>query len=375
MSCRQGVVDLQCSQRSGLCNGESLKRRDAAESSDKTVEISQTCVGSGEERVHCNSLRGICNSFLNSFWCPLIRGVHCLQINVIRLTVFGWPHGEELLFFRRRSWAKAFNDTACEFFLKIEAVVQLAIVLAAPKLSVVRYEQTRERQCIQPNPAEAVIYVAHQIFCLRQLCCSGSSSLHAEAHCPGNVASIRPRVVSRSLITVPVILDGSGLYDFVVDTGAQITTIDVQLSAELHPKALGPTHVVGVGAYSRAAYAQLQLLQAGIYSMKDPLVLVQDLTQTQQIDPRIRGILGENFLAHYDLLIDYAHQILSLDGAKQMQSKVKGERIALTPVPDEGMYLPYTLPLVVSTRLSGISNRRLLMQLDSGIDVPVLFES
>ena len=108
--------------------------------------------------------------------------------------------------------------------------------------------------------------------------------------------------------------------------------------------------------------------------MKDPLVLVQDLTQTQQIDPRIRGILGENFLAHYDLLIDYAHQILSLDGAKQMQSKVKGERIALTPVPDEGMYLPYTLPLVVSTRLSGISNRRLLMQLDSGIDVPVLFE-
>jgi hypothetical protein len=159
-----------------------------------------------------------------------------------------------------------------------------------------------------------------------------------------------------------------------VDTGAQITTIDVELSAELHPKALGPTHVVGVGAYSRAAYAQLQLLQAGIYSMKDPLVLVQDLTQTQQIDPRIRGILGENFLAHYDLLIDYAHQILCLDGAKRMQSKVKGERIALTPVPDEGMYLPYTLPLVVSTRLSGISNRRLLMQLDSGIDVPVLFE-
>ena len=201
------------------------------------------------------------------------------------------------------------------------------------------------------------------------------SSLHAEAHCPGNVASIRPRVVSRALITVPVILDGSGPYDFVVDTGAQITTIDVQLSAELHPKALGPTHVVGVGAYSRAAYAQLQLLQAGIYSMKDPLVLVQDLTQTQQIDPRIRGILGENFLAHYDLLIDYAHQILCLDGAKRMQSKVKGERIALTPVPDEGMYLPYTLPLVVSTRLSGISNRRLLMQLDSGIDVPVLFES
>jgi hypothetical protein len=52
-----------------------------------------------------------------------------------------------------------------------------------------------------------------------------------------------------------------------------------------------------------------------------------------------------------------------------MQSKVKGERIALTPVPDDGTYLPFTLPLVVSTHVSGISDRRLLLQLDSGIDV------
>lgn len=201
------------------------------------------------------------------------------------------------------------------------------------------------------------------------------SAIHAEAHCPGNVASIRWRAVRRWIITVPVMLDGYGPYDFVVDTGAQITTIDVQLAAQLHPKALGPTHVVGVGAYSRAAYAQLQLLQAGTYSMKDPLVLVQDLTQTEQINHKIRGILGENFLARYDLLIDYAHQILCLDDSKQMQSRVKGERVALMPMPGEDNSLPFTLPLVVSTHVSGMSDRRLLLQLDSGIGVPVLFES
>jgi hypothetical protein len=199
-------------------------------------------------------------------------------------------------------------------------------------------------------------------------------ALNAETHCPGNVASIRPRFVGRSLITVPVMLDNTGPYDFVLDTGAQITTIDPQLASELRPKQLGATHVTGVGTYSRAAYAQLELLQAGDYSIKQPLVLIQDIKQIQQIDLRIRGILGENFLAHFDLLIDYEHRIVCLDETKQMQEKVKGERIGLTHVPNADQYLPFTQPLTVAIRLSGISDKPLLLQLDSGIDVPLLFE-
>jgi Aspartyl protease len=156
-----------------------------------------------------------------------------------------------------------------------------------------------------------------------------SSSLWAEPHyCPGNVASIRPRFTGRSLIAVPVMLDSTGPYDFVVDTGAQITTIDPRLAAELHPKPLGATHVTGVGSYSQASYAQLASLQAGTYSIKDPLVLVQDMQQIQQTDPRIRGILGSNFLEHFDLLIDYEHRVLCLDDSREMQQKVMGERMA-----------------------------------------------
>ncbi len=169
-------------------------------------------------------------------------------------------------------------------------------------------------------------------------------------------------------------LDNTGPYDFVVDTGAQITTIDPKLAGELHPKPLGDTHVTGAGTYSRAAYAQLGLLQAGTSSMKQPLVLVQDLSQVQQTDPRIRGILGENFLEHFDLLIDYEHRMVCLDDTKQMQQSVKGARLSLTPPPQPDQYLPFTQPMIVSIRLSGISDRPLLLQLDSGIDIPLLFE-
>jgi predicted aspartyl protease len=201
-----------------------------------------------------------------------------------------------------------------------------------------------------------------------------SRALWAEPHCPRNAASIRPRFTGRSLIAVAVMLDSTGPYDFVVDTGAQITTIDPKLAHELHPKPLGATHVTGVGSYSRAAYAQLASIEAETHSIKDPLVIVQDLSQVQQADPRIRGILGENFLEHFDLLIDYEHRILCLDETKQLQEAMKGERIALTAPRHAEGYKAFMLPMVVAIRVSGIEDRPLLLQLDSGIDVPLLFE-
>jgi hypothetical protein len=135
-------------------------------------------------------------------------------------------------------------------------------------------------------------------------------------------------------------------------------------------KAPGATHVTGVGSYSQAPYVQLQMLKVGSYSMSDSLVLVQDVMQMRQIAPRIRGILGDNFLEHCDVLVDYQHRILCLDDTEQMQQTMKGERVALTPVPHADAYLPFTLPLAISTRVSGLADRRLLLQLDSGIDVP-----
>ena len=201
------------------------------------------------------------------------------------------------------------------------------------------------------------------------------SGLYAEPHCPGNVASIRPRFVGRSLMILPVMLNSTGPYDFMVDTGARLTTIDPSLASELHLARLGPTHVTGVGTYMNAEYGELETLQVGTYSIKQPLILIQDLRWVQQNDRHIRGILGENFLEHYDLLIDYEHRILCLDNTGQMQQKVKGARIALVPPPYAERYLPFTQPLIVPARVPGIADQPLLFVLDSGAGVPVLFKA
>jgi hypothetical protein len=44
-----------------------------------------------------------------------------------------------------------------------------------------------------------------------------------------------------------VMLNNSGPYDFVLDTAAQVTTVDPALAADLNLKLLGETRVTGRG--------------------------------------------------------------------------------------------------------------------------------
>src|SRR5262249_6171600 len=80
-------------------------------------------------------------------------------------------------------------------------------------------------------------------------------ALYAETHCPGNVASIRPRFVERSIAIVPVMLNRSGPYDFVLDTAQQMTTIDPRLATELQLNLQGSAEVTGAGFSTHASYA------------------------------------------------------------------------------------------------------------------------
>jgi len=199
-------------------------------------------------------------------------------------------------------------------------------------------------------------------------------ALYAEPHCPGNVAILRFRLVQRSQIIVPVAINHTGPYDFLVDTGAQVTTVDPALAAELHLRAEGTTGFVGVGFQTRPSFAHLDLLEAGSHAVANPLVIVQNLEHLQVADPHIRGILGGNFLRHFDLLLDYAHNMVCLDDAKLMQPELKGKRIALLtpPQPDDGVL--FTEPLIIPVHLSGIPARQLLHLLDSGTNVPLLYD-
>jgi len=200
-------------------------------------------------------------------------------------------------------------------------------------------------------------------------------ALHAEPHCPGNVAILRFRLVQRSQIIVPVTINHTGPYDFLVDTGAQVTSVDLALAAQLHLKIEGTTGFVGVGFRTRPSFAYLDTLEAGSHASTNPLVVIQNMEHLQAADTRIRGILGGNFLSHFDVLLDYAHRMLCLDDANVMQPQIKGNHIALVTPPHPGDGALSTEPLIIPVHLSGIPGKPLLQLLDSGTNVPLLYAS
>src|SRR5579863_9288038 len=199
-------------------------------------------------------------------------------------------------------------------------------------------------------------------------------AVEAEPHCPGNVNSLPLRLIQHSQIVVPVTINHTGPDDFLVDTGAQVTTVDPALAAELHLRTQGTAGVTGVGVYARAPLTLLASVGAGSHDVKNVLAVIQNLGQTQLEDHRVRGVLAENFLEHFDLLIDYSHELLCLDDSMQMRARVKGQHMALSAQPpSQGSAAPQKL--IVAVHLSGIEKGQLQLQLDSGTNVPLLYDA
>jgi hypothetical protein len=197
--------------------------------------------------------------------------------------------------------------------------------------------------------------------------------LAAEQRCPGNVAGLPFRLIHRSQIIAPVMINRTGPYDFLVDTGAEITMIDLSLAAELQLKSQDEARVLAVGFQTRASLSQLEMIEVGLQAIANHQVGVRKVDYSLGPDVHIRGILGANFLGRFDVLIDNAHQMLCLDDTKAMQVAMKGKHIAVVtpPPPDEGGS-PGSLLLPV--HLSDAGSNPLLLKLDSGSNAPFLYD-
>jgi hypothetical protein len=199
-------------------------------------------------------------------------------------------------------------------------------------------------------------------------------TLAAETHCPGNAASVPFRFVNRYQMVLAVSINHTGPYNFQLDSGAQITMIDPSLAAELHLDTQGAAVVAGAGSRRSTSFAQLDLVEAGSHAVAKQRVLVYDLQNLHSSDLHIQGILGEDFLEHFDMLIDNPHRLLCLDNSAAMRAEVKGRHIPLvaSAAPEDGAALPGLL--IIEVRLSD-GMRPVRLMLDSGANAPVLYNT
>ena len=149
--------------------------------------------------------------------------------------------------------------------------------------------------------------------------------------------------------------------------------VDPSLAAELHLSAQGAVNVVSsAGSYTSASYVQVELLEAGSHAVANQTALVYDLKNLNSANRPIRGVLGEDFLGRFDMLIDNAHSLLCLDDSATMRANVKGPHIALVTSAQSADSQPLSSQFIIVARISH-GTRPIRLRLDSGANASVLY--
>ncbi|HEY3626519.1 MAG TPA: retropepsin-like aspartic protease [Terracidiphilus sp.] len=151
-------------------------------------------------------------------------------------------------------------------------------------------------------------------------------SLVAEMGCPANVKAIPIHKINQRQMVVGVSINHSGPYDFLLDTGTQMTVVDLSLAADLQLTATGNANVAGVSFQGPALYAELGRLQVGDHVTTKQGVLVYNMKNVQRAGFAVRGLLGEDFLSRFDVLINNSDNVLCIDDTGAMLERINAKR-------------------------------------------------
>lgn len=184
------------------------------------------------------------------------------------------------------------------------------------------------------------------------------------------VAKLRTNGV---LLIVPVSINESGPYSFILDTGSNRTLVRNDLLAMLgiSSKTLVPINLPNRGViYGRETVAKS--VAVGSLGVNDLEIEGIDSSQITRMGASIQGLLGEDFLKHFDVLIDNHAKTLTLDDASDLVDSLRGDHLPLAFSGRYGKY-PTVDRLVLDVSLPFIKPLHFL--LDTATDSAVFFPS
>ena len=136
--------------------------------------------------------------------------------------------------------------------------------------------------------------------------------------------------ISDGFSVVPVLINGSGPYSFIFDTGSNRTLIRNELLGTLgiSSKRLVPVNMINGVSYVHETVAKS--VAVGGLSVNDLEIEGIDADQLTKMSASIQGVLGEDFLKHFDVLIDNHAKTLTLDSASDLSDSLSGEHLPLS---------------------------------------------
>lgn len=188
---------------------------------------------------------------------------------------------------------------------------------------------------------------------------AASSSLKAESE-------VHFRLVDHTLIVITVNSLSGAAFDFVLDTGADTTVVDSSIAGQLSFLPKDEVDVASLGGSHAMARGIVPNLSLGRCRVEDLPVLVEDLHDLRRLDHHIGGIVGQNFLAHINYLLDYRRQVLEFDSGTEIRDSIDGEHVAVETRGDR---------IMVSSNAQSRGRAILHLVLDSGADSVILLHS
>ena len=157
-----------------------------------------------------------------------------------------------------------------------------------------------------------------------------------------------------------------GPFDFVLDTGADTSVVDPSITRQLLMASTGSTEQTTLAGKQRLTTGRIHTLSIGSAQATDVSVLVQDLSELRQMDSRIVGIAGENFLSGFNYMLDYDKRVVRFENDNEIQDSLEGERVPIEV--DENR-------IFVRSEAQSRKHANLRLLLDSGANSVVLLHT
>ena len=174
---------------------------------------------------------------------------------------------------------------------------------------------------------------------------------------------VRLKVVRNSFIVVPVTVNGLGPFPFLLDTGADTTLIDPALAKELGLQPVDRLWLATVNGERAVPRVWLRTLAIGPATAEQVEALIAEMP-SGEVKTRIRGMVGLNFLARFNYLIDFRQERIQFETGEDLAGRLLGRRLPFKA--DSGL-------IVVEAQPSPSSSELWRLKLDSGAAGLVLF--
>jgi predicted aspartyl protease len=171
-------------------------------------------------------------------------------------------------------------------------------------------------------------------------------------------------VANGFMVVVPVHINGTGPYDFLLDTGASRSMVVARVADRLALPATGRSTIVGI--HGTAAISLVQTGSLSLAGATVPNLQLSVIPKNSGFPSNVAGVLGEDFLEKFDVLLDNRHHTLELQpGSGSLSQMLSGERLPLQPT---GVLNgePTAGRIIVQGHARELGDKEITLLLDSG---------